>query len=163
MARVPLQPQAGAVDHPGVAPASDQPTGFRPGRTNTALDDRITRLVGQLPMAGAFLFGALVYVGIGLTLPLSVGAKVPLLISLNMTCVLLGWSITVAWLFSIVQSAPPAPARLVERRDLRSLSVREFEWLVGDLLTREGWDAQETGGNSRPCARRRHPGDAVGV
>jgi hypothetical protein len=63
---------------------------------------------------------------------------------LNVFGVLLGWIVMVACLFSGVQAAQRR--HLLEwTTDLRLLSAQEFEWVVGEVLRREGWDVQETG------------------
>jgi hypothetical protein len=95
-------------------------------------------------MSAALLLGAAIYAAIGLVLPLSVGAHHVTLIGWNALGVLLGWTVTVAWLFSQVQAAHRR--HLLEwTTNLRLLSAQEFEWIVGEVLRREGWDVQETG------------------
>jgi Restriction endonuclease len=114
------------------------------GRTTTALDDTLTRTIGRLPVSAALLLGAAVYFAIGLVCPLSVGAHGPLLVFLNVIGVLLGWIVTVSWFFSRVQASDRR--HLLEwTTHLRLLSAQEFEWIVGEVLRREGWDVEETG------------------
>jgi HJR/Mrr/RecB family endonuclease len=118
--------------------------GQREGRTVTALDDVLTRTVGRLSMGAALLLSAVLYVAIGLALPLNIGAHGFVLVYLNVFGVLLGWIVMVACLFSGVQAAQRR--HLLEwTTDLRLLSAQEFEWVVGEVLRREGWDVQETG------------------
>ena len=124
-------------------------TRSRSGHTTTVLDDAFTRVVGRLPMSAALLLGAAVYAGVGLALPLSVGAHGVQLIAYNVTGVLLGWAITLAWLFPRVEASQRR--HLLEwTTDVRKLSAQEFEWLVGEVLRREGWDVKETGRQAAP-------------
>jgi hypothetical protein len=121
----------------------------RPGRTVTALDDVLTRTVGRLSLNLALFLGALVYLGIGLALPLSIGARAPLLIGCNMVGVSLGWAIPLAWVFRSVQATHRR--HLLEwTTNLRLLSAQEFEWLVGEILRREGWQVEETAREGKP-------------
>jgi HJR/Mrr/RecB family endonuclease len=114
------------------------------GRTITALDDALTRTVGRLGMSVALLLGAAIYAAVGLVLPLSMGAHHVALIGWNALGVILGWFVTVVWLFSQVQAAHRR--HLLEwTTNLRLLSAQEFEWIVGEVMRREGWDVEETG------------------
>jgi hypothetical protein len=114
------------------------------GRTITALDDVLTHTVGRLGMGPALLLGVAIYAAVGLVLPLSMGAQHVALIGWNALGVILGWTVTVAWLFSQVQAAHRR--HLLEwTTNLRLLSAQEFEWIVGEVLRREGWDVEETG------------------
>jgi hypothetical protein len=95
-------------------------------------------------MSVALLLGAAVYVAVGLALPLGIGAHGLLLIVLNVNGALYGWLITILWLVPTLQSANRR--HLLEwTSDLRLLSAQEFEWLVGEVLRREGWNVHETG------------------
>jgi hypothetical protein len=125
---------------------SSQP---KPGRTITALDDALTRTIGRLSLNLALFLAALAYVGIGLALPLGVGARAPLLIACNVIGVSFGWAITLAWVFRSVQSTHRR--HLLEwTTNLRLLSAQEFEWLVGEMLRREGWQVEETAREGEP-------------
>lgn len=114
------------------------------GRTTTLLDDALTRKVGKLPGWAAFVFASLVYVGFGLVLPYATRTTTLGRIVWNLFGVAWGCVIILAWLFSNQQ-------RLHRRfllewsSDLRRLSATEFEWLVGEVMRREGWDVEETG------------------
>ena len=121
----------------------------REGRTTTSLDDRLTRAVGPLPLVAALLIAGAVYAGLGLAVPLLIHARALLLISCNVTGAVLGWAITLAWLFPWVD-ARLRRQLLEQTTNLRSLSAREFEHLVGELLRREGWDVEETGRHGEP-------------
>ena len=108
-------------------------------------------------MSVALLLGAAVYVAVGLALPLGIGAHGLLLIVLNVNGALYGWLITILWLVPTLQSANRRHL-LRWTSDLRLLSAQEFEWLVGEVLRREGWNVHETGregagdGNVSTCA-----------
>jgi HJR/Mrr/RecB family endonuclease len=132
-----------------VAVTSNDTTDVPEGRTVAVEEDALTRVVGRLALTPALLLAAAVYVGIGLALPLAIGACVPLLIGLNAIGALFSWAITLAWLFPVVEAR--VRRQLLElTTDLRRLSAPEFEQLVGELLRCEGWDVQETGGHDRP-------------
>jgi hypothetical protein len=114
------------------------------GRTITALDDVLTRTIGRLGMAPALLLGATIYATIGLVLPLSLDWHGLLLVLWNVFGVALGWLVTLAWLAPQVEAT--RRRHLLEwTTDLRLLSGQEFEWIVGEVLRREGWNVEETG------------------
>jgi HJR/Mrr/RecB family endonuclease len=143
-----VQRATACVDKSWVLVGSDS-SSLRVGRTTTLLDDWLTRAIGPLPITAALLIAGAVYAGLGLALPLLVDAAALLFIGCNVTGAVLGWAITLAWLF------PWAEARLrrqliEQTTSLRSLSAVEFELLVGELLRREGWDVEETGGHGEP-------------
>lgn len=133
------------------APCADgDPVSPPPGcRTTTALDDVLTRTVGPLPVNVALLLAGAVYAGVGLALPLATSASTAALIGLNVIGAATGWAITLAWLFPAVE-ARVRRQLLEQTTNLRLLSAREFEHLVGELLRREGWEVQETGGHGAP-------------
>jgi restriction system protein len=119
------------------------------GRTTTVLDDALTRTAGRLSLGPALLLAAAIYVAVGLALPLSIGAPGFLLVVLNVLGVTLGWLVTIAWAASQVEAG--RRRHLLEwTTDLRLLSAQEFEWIVGEVLRREGWDVQETGREGAP-------------
>jgi hypothetical protein len=141
---MPLQSLIRLADIEGVLLHSSETNEPRPGHTVTALDDRLTRAVGRLPMTAALPLAGAVYAGLGLALPLALGARGVLLISLNVLGVLLGLALTLAWLLPVTQAVHRR--HLLEwTTHLRLLSATEFEWLVGELLRREGWEVDETG------------------
>jgi HJR/Mrr/RecB family endonuclease len=116
----------------------------RAGRTTTELDDVLMRSLGRLGMGPAFLLAAAIYAGVGLALPLATGANTSLLIVLNFLGVVLAWLVSTVWLLSAVQAS--RRRQLLEwTTNLRLLSSQEFEWIVGEVLRREGWDVAETG------------------
>lgn len=113
-------------------------------RTTTAADDWVTRAIGPMPMNAVLLLAGAVYAGLGLVVPLSVGANTSWLICCNIIGASLGWLITLAWLFPRVE-ARLRRQLLEQTTELRLLSAAEFELLVGELLRREGWSVTETG------------------
>lgn len=142
--RAPLQPLIRPADTHVVLLQSGETSEPRPGHTVTALDDPLTRAVGRLPMTAALLLAGAVYAGVGLALPLALGAHGLQLISLNVLGVLSGLVLILAWLFPLTQAVHRR--HLLEwTTHLRLLSATEFEWLVGELLRREGWEVDETG------------------
>ena len=142
--RAPLQPLIRPADTQGVLLQSGETSEPRPGHTVTALDDPLTRAVGRLPMTAALLLAGAVYAGVGLALPLALDAHGLQLISLNVLGVLSGLALILAWLFPLTQAVHRR--HLLEwTTHLRLLSATEFEWLVGELLRREGWEVDETG------------------
>jgi HJR/Mrr/RecB family endonuclease len=127
----------------------DHPGGVQAGRTVTADDDRLTRAIGRFPAGVAFALAGAVYAGIGLALPLATGASTALLIVLNVMGAAFALALTLAWLYPLVESR--VRRHLLEwTTDLRRLEPDEFEWLVGELLRREGWDVEETGRQGAP-------------
>ena len=119
------------------------------GRTVTELDDALTRTFGRLSAGGAFLLGGAVYAAVGLVLPLVTNGGVFFLVVLNALGVMLGWFVTASWMFSAVEAAHRR--HLIEwTTNLRLLSAQEFEWIVGEMFRREGWDVQETGREGKP-------------
>lgn len=135
----------------------------RPGRTITALDDRLTRLIGPLPMGAALALAGAVYGGVGLALPLLTGAGTAVLVAFNLMGAALGWATTLAWLLPVVE-ARLRRQLLEQTTGLRQLSAVEFEHLVGELLRREGWNVEETGRHGAPDGNvdlRVHRGTSV--
>jgi HJR/Mrr/RecB family endonuclease len=118
-------------------------------RTTTQLDDVLTRTVGRLhPMRGAALALA-VYIGLGVVLPVLLRPGRAGTIALGA----LGATWAVVVLLAALLAAQQAGHRrlLIEwTSDLRKLDPTEFEWLVGEVLRREGWSVVETGRRDRP-------------
>ena len=117
--------------------------------TTTALDDWLTRGVGRLGPWKPLALAAVLYGGIGLLLPLSIDARDPAFVALNVLGAVLGFAVILAWSLSILQAS--ARRFLVDwTTDLRLLSSSEFEWLVGEVMRREGWQVTETGRDGEP-------------
>lgn len=113
------------------------------GRMTTASDDVLTRLVGRLSTTAALLLGAAVYVGIGLALPLGMGSHGVVFVACNVTGVSLAFAITLSWLYPRIQASQRRHL-LDSTTDFRKLSAPKFEWLVAEVLRREGWNITET-------------------
>jgi HJR/Mrr/RecB family endonuclease len=91
----------------------------------------------------------LLYGGIGLALPLILGWSVPWLVSANIIGTTLAGTLILVWLGLRVQAQ--YRRHLVEwTTDLRLLDAAEFEWLVGEVFRREGWQVEETGRHDGP-------------
>jgi hypothetical protein len=121
----------------------------RSGRTVTAADDRLTRVLGRLSMRTALLLAGALYAGIGLLLPLVTRMTAANLIAFNVVGAALAMAVVLAWLHPFCESR--VRHHLLEwTTDLRLLSAPEFEWLVGELLRRERWDVVEVGREAQP-------------
>ncbi len=119
------------------------------GRTTTAFDDALTKTIGRLRMNTALLLAGASYAVVGLALPLSVHAQGVLFVSLNVIGVLLAWVVTLAWQFPQLEAA--RRRHLLDwTTELRLASAQEFEWLVGEIFRREGWNVEETGREAAP-------------
>ena len=84
------------------------------------------------------------YPGLGLVLPLILGWPTLWLVDANVVSVLFAALISLGWLFARLE-AKDRRHLLEWTTDLRHLSAQEFEWFVGELFRREGWDVTETG------------------
>jgi restriction system protein len=109
----------------------------------------IEKLVANLGAGGILLLTAAVYVLIGIVLPLAVGGSRVELILLGAAGATWAWGITLAWTWARVEVRDRR--HLLEwTTELRHLDAEEFEWLVGELLRREGWQVEETGKHGAP-------------
>jgi restriction system protein len=89
------------------------------------------------------------YPGIGLILPVALHWSVIALIELNVVGTLFASILALGWL--VVQIQARDRRHLVEwTSELRRLTAEEFEWLVGELFRREGWQVSETGRQGGP-------------
>ena len=120
-----------------------------PGRTTTAVDDRLIRLVATLPIATVMGLAIAVYALWGIVIPLLVGAKTAWLLSFNTEGAIFAGVIVSARLFPVIE-ARSRRHRLELTTDLRLLSARDFEQLVGEMFRYEGWEVIETGGHGEP-------------
>ena len=92
---------------------------------------------------------AVCYGGVGLLLPIALGASTPYLVSLNFIGAMAAFTFGLVWFAVRVQQAQRR--HLVEwTSDLRLLDAYEFEWLVGEVFRREGWKVDEVGSQSSP-------------
>lgn len=105
----------------------------------------VTRISGRALMALAFLL----YAGGGLALPLALDWPVPGLVVANLLGAMLAGLVILAWF--AVQLQARDRRHLVEwTTNLRLLTAEEFEWLVGEVFRREGWEVRETGRQDGP-------------
>jgi hypothetical protein len=89
------------------------------------------------------------YLGIGLAIPIALGWPVPWLVTANLVGTALAGFFILFWFVVVVQRAQRR--HLVEwTTELRHLSSTEFEWFVGELLRREGWQVEEIGQPGAP-------------
>lgn len=110
-----------------------------------ALQALVTRASGRAVTAIAVLL----YVGGGLGLPIALHWSTLFLVAANVSGTLLAASVSLGWLAVQIQAANRR--HLVEwTTDLRRLDAAEFEWLVGELFHREGWEVTETGRQDGP-------------
>jgi hypothetical protein len=84
------------------------------------------------------------YAGVGLALPLALGLSALGIVIANFFGTMLAGLAILGWLGAQLEAAHRH--HLVEwTTDLRLLTSEEFEWLVGEVFHREGWDVKETG------------------
>lgn len=89
------------------------------------------------------------YFGVGPAIPLLFGWPAPWLITANVIGTMFAGIIILIWF--VIQVQARERRHLVEwTTDLRRLDAREFEWLVGELLRREGWTVEEVGRHGSP-------------
>jgi len=92
---------------------------------------------------------AVSYGGIGLALPLILHWSIPWLIFANLAGTTIAGLSILMWIANGVQAN--YRRRLVEwTTDLHNLTAEEFEWLVGEVFRREGWNVGETGRQDAP-------------
>jgi restriction endonuclease len=92
---------------------------------------------------------AFCYGGIGLLLPIVIGASTLAFVSLNFTGAMCAFTFGLLWFAVRVERVHRR--HLVEwTSDLRLLDAREFEWLVGEVFRREGWNVDEVGAHGKP-------------
>lgn len=85
-----------------------------------------------------------VYIALGVALPLALDAGRLKLITLGFLGATWGLVIILAALLA-AQQATHRRLLIEWTSDLRKLDATEFEWLVGEVLRREGWNVVETG------------------
>ena len=105
----------------------------------------VTNVSGWVVAGVALVF----YPGTGLGLPLLLGWTDNWLSTINMLGVSAAALISVGYLAVLVQASNRR--HLLEwTTDLRLLTAAEFEYLVGEVFRREGWDVTETGRQDGP-------------
>ncbi len=105
----------------------------------------VTRMPGRAVAVVALLF----YPGLGLVLPLVFSWPDNWFLAVNVWGVLLAAFISIGYLAVLVK-AKDRRHLLEWTSDLRLLTAAEFEWLVGELFRREGWEVTETGRQDGP-------------
>jgi hypothetical protein len=104
----------------------------------------VTKVPGWTVAVVALAF----YPVFGLFLPVSAGWTGSWLVTVNFVGVFLAALIALGWL--AVQWQAASRRHLLEwTTDLRHLSAEEFEWFVGEVFRREGWEVKETGRQDR--------------
>jgi len=116
-------------------------------------EDRYDRLimwiVNHVPARGVVALAAVSYFGVGLAIPLLLAWPAIVLFDANIFGTVFAGSLLLGWFLLQIQARDRR--HLVEwTTDLRSLDAREFEWLVGELHRREGWDVTEHGRQGGP-------------
>ena len=104
---------------------------------------------GRAVVALALLF----YAGGGLALPLALNWPRWGLVEANFLWTMLAGLLIFAWAATQFEAGERRRQRrhLLEwTTELRHLNSEEFEWLVGEVFRREGWDVRETGSQERP-------------
>jgi hypothetical protein len=90
-----------------------------------------------------------IYGGVGLILPALLDVSLPVFIAFNAIAVGVAGFLGLLWLAGVVRDSHRR--LLVEwTSNLRTLDGAEFEWLVGEVFRREGWNIQETGRQDAP-------------
>jgi HJR/Mrr/RecB family endonuclease len=101
-------------------------------------------MVSHIPGRIVAALALLLYPGAGLLLPLVLRWSLWGLVEANVLGTLFAAIVALGWL--IVQLEARDRRHLVEwTTNLRLLNAEEFEWLVGELFRREGWNVAETG------------------
>ena len=114
-----------------------------------AVLDRLILAVATRSGRTAGIVALVVYLGLGLALPLGLAWPVIDLVAANVLATTLAGSMLLGWF--VTQARAQQRRQLVEwTTDLRLLDAVEFEWLVGELFRREGWMVEETGGHGAP-------------
>jgi hypothetical protein len=112
--------------------------------------DRV--LLGFAAHAPGWMVGltaALVYGGCGLALPLSLRWRLAYLVEANVVSTIAAGAVCLAWI--LVRSEAADRRHLLDwTTNLRLLTSSEFEWLVGELFRREGYQVRETGRDDGP-------------
>jgi Restriction endonuclease len=105
--------------------------------------------VKHVPGRGVLLLAGVSYLGVGLALPLLLDLPKLWLFDLNIFGTIFAASLLFGWLF--VQLRARDRRHLLEwAGDLRLLDGEEFEWFVGEVFRREGWEVRERGRQDAP-------------
>ena len=118
-------------------------------RVDDWMERGIFAFVSRVSGRTVALVSLALYPGLGLAVPLALEWTRNWLISANLIGVSFAALISVGWL--IVRIEAKDRRNLLEwTTDLRHLTAQEFEWLVGELFRREGWQVRETGSQDGP-------------
>ena len=109
-----------------------------------AFDRFVYWLVHQISGTTAFILTLLLYPGFGLVIPLALGWPTFWLVLANVLGVVVAAVVALGW-FGVQLDAADRRHLLEWTSNLRLLDASEFEWLVGELFKREGWDVTEVG------------------
>jgi hypothetical protein len=113
------------------------------------LDRLLMERVATMPGAIVATILLILYPGVALVLPLSLGWSGWWFVDANVVGATFAACVGLGWLVLQVQARDRT--HLLEwTSDLRLLSAAEFEWLVGELFRREGWTVEETGSQDGP-------------
>jgi hypothetical protein len=112
------------------------------------LGDALARGINLLPGAGVWALAILLYAS-GVAGPLLLGWSIPYLVMANILGAMFAGLVILVWLARLVDESRRRDL-LEWTSDLRRLDSREFEWLVGEVFRREGWQVTETGSPNSP-------------
>ena len=119
------------------------------GKVDDAYERMLFGIARRVTGRGLAVIVIAIYGGIGLALPLSLGWSVPWLVAANVFGSSLAGTFVLVWIVLLVQARDRR--HLVEwTTDMRLLDPAEFEWLVGELFRRDGWEVEETGRQDGP-------------
>jgi len=113
------------------------------------LERTILSFVTRAPGWAVVTAVVVLYAGGGLAMPLGLHWRVEFLVEANVLCTFFAALTSLVWFGVRMQEA--LRRCLVEwTTELRHLDAAEFEWLVGELFRREGWQVKETGRQDAP-------------
>jgi HJR/Mrr/RecB family endonuclease len=112
-------------------------------------DRAVTALVTSISGWMTASLAIFLYAGIGLALPIALHCSVRGFVELNALGTSFAGLVIIAWI--AVQAQAANRRHLLDwTTELRHLNSEEFEWLVGEMFRREGWDVRETGRQDGP-------------
>jgi hypothetical protein len=111
--------------------------------------DGVIWIAKNVPARFVAIIALIGWPGVGLLLPIALKFDTAWLINANLYGTVFAGSVVIAFL--IVQLQARDRRHLVEwTSDLRMLDAQEFEYLVGEVLRREGWAVEERGRQGGP-------------
>lgn len=122
-------------------------------RSMSKSDDLFERavlgFVGRVPGRAVAAVALLFYPGVGLILPFSLQWSVIPFVGANVLGTVYAAVVSMGWL--VVKMKDRDRRHLLEwTTTLRLLTAEEFEWLVGEVFRREGWQVEESGHQDSP-------------